>query len=239
MPLPRSSPFHMGVASRNRLWANLILPEDVRYTQRFVLASTKEPKTRNRGPRHQSAEIEADDLIKVVVLALRSLSRDQKLWPFSPQSLHTLLSRIGATPFRNGPGLLTWVHFGQGERLTCCSRRKTLSWLGGGVGWLQPSSWKSTSKGSLRRFFCPRRHVDRKTRWHPSQLASPTSCNKPSGGNKKELRARFGIVHGVDYYIRWVSTGVLGNFLFSPRLMEIPASTVCRFLRCKAGESNH
>ncbi|CAE7233553.1 unnamed protein product [Symbiodinium sp. CCMP2456] len=85
---------------------NLILPEDVMHTQQFILVSIKEPKTRNRGPKHQSAKVEAADLVQVVVLAFSSLTSEQKLWPFSPQTLRkrldTLLLRTGAAPCPKG-----------------------------------------------------------------------------------------------------------------------------------------
>ena len=85
---------------------DLILPEDVMHTQHFILVSIKEPKTRNRGPRHQSAKVEASDLVQVIALAFNTLTREQKLWPYSPQTLrkrlNTLLLRIGASPCPKG-----------------------------------------------------------------------------------------------------------------------------------------
>ena len=37
----------------------LILPEDVGFSQHFILIKTEEPKTRFRGPRHQAAKVES------------------------------------------------------------------------------------------------------------------------------------------------------------------------------------
>ena len=148
----------------------------------------------NRGPRHQSAEIEADDLIKVVVLALRSLSRDQKLWPFSPQSLHTLLSRIGATPFRKGPGLLTWVHFGRGERLTCCSRRKDSELVRRRGRWASAKLMEIYLQGIFAALFLP---------------------TPPRGQKDKVASIAAGFADLLQQAIEWKQEGIEGKIWYS------------------------
>ena len=80
----------------------LILPQDVGHSQAFVLVRIEEPKTRNRAPRHQAAKVEASDLVQVVSVAFSNLVHDEKLWPFSPQTLKkrfdVILKKIGASP---------------------------------------------------------------------------------------------------------------------------------------------
>ncbi|CAE7324459.1 PSL4 [Symbiodinium sp. CCMP2456] len=85
---------------------SLVLPEDMLFSQHFVLVSIREPKTRNRGPRHQAAKIEAQDLVQVIGMAFGGLRKDQKLWPMSPQTLRKrldqVLRRVGAAPGPKG-----------------------------------------------------------------------------------------------------------------------------------------
>ena len=81
---------------------NLILPEDVAFSQQFILVQIEEPKTRGRGAKHQAAKVEAVDLIKVISLAFARLQKEEKLWQMSPQTLRKrfdlALHRVGASP---------------------------------------------------------------------------------------------------------------------------------------------
>ena len=105
--------------------ASLILPQDVGFSQSFVLVKIEEPKTRHRGPRHQAAKIEAVDLVSVVTVAFSKLSAGEKLWPFSPQTLRKrfdiLLKKVGASPPLGRFGPLTSGLSEQEVQHTCCS----------------------------------------------------------------------------------------------------------------------
>ena len=82
--------------------SSLILPQDVGFSQPFVLVKIEEPKTRHRGPRHQAAKVEASDLVAVVIIAFSRLLPGEKLWPFSPQTVRkrfdVILKKVGASP---------------------------------------------------------------------------------------------------------------------------------------------
>ena len=97
---------------------SLILPADVGFTQAFILVQVEEPKTRNKGPRHQAAKVEAQDLVQVVSVAFEKLSASEKLWPLSPQTLRKrldqLLSQIGASPPPRGTRALDLGSFRAG-----------------------------------------------------------------------------------------------------------------------------
>lgn len=76
---------------------DLLLPVDVGYTVQHVLLSIAEPKTRYTQARHQSARMASPDLEAVVDLAFRRLHPDQRLWPFSSQTLRSRFkSLLGA-----------------------------------------------------------------------------------------------------------------------------------------------
>ena len=66
---------------------DLLLPEDTRFTNKFVLLAISEPKTRFTGARHQSAKVDASDLVSVISLAFSKLEPQMKLWPYSGQTL--------------------------------------------------------------------------------------------------------------------------------------------------------
>lgn len=66
---------------------DLLLPEDTRFTNRFALLAIQEPKTRFTVARHQSAKIDAPDLLRVLSLAFGKLDSSQRLWPYSGQTL--------------------------------------------------------------------------------------------------------------------------------------------------------
>ena len=47
----------------------------------------KEPKSRYTYARHQSAKVDAADLLTIIDLIFRNLELNQRLWPFSSQTL--------------------------------------------------------------------------------------------------------------------------------------------------------
>ncbi|CAE7225066.1 unnamed protein product [Symbiodinium sp. CCMP2592] len=86
--------------------SSLVLPSDVCDTQKYILVRIEEPKTRHKGPRHQTAKVEAADLVSVTELAFEHFQRGELLWPLSPQTLRkrldSILKRIGASPAPHG-----------------------------------------------------------------------------------------------------------------------------------------
>lgn len=77
----------------------LLLPNDVFGTMQCAYLSILEPKTRFTAAKHQTAKLDAPDLLTVVSLAFEHLQKDQKLWPYSGQTLRvrfrTLLQCLG------------------------------------------------------------------------------------------------------------------------------------------------
>ena len=103
---------------------DFLLPFDTDFTNRFALLAISEPKTRFTVARHQSAKVDAPDLLRVIDLAFRRLESHEKLWPFSPQTLRnrfkTLLTSLSLGGPRIGnhrtldlgslrPGGATWL----------------------------------------------------------------------------------------------------------------------------------
>ena len=86
------------------LRTNLVLPQDVLFSQGHILARIEEPKTRMRMARHQAARLEQADLVQLVGIAFSDLAPQEKLWPFSPQTLRRrfdlVLERLGISTER-------------------------------------------------------------------------------------------------------------------------------------------
>ena len=78
---------------------DLILPTDSAPGQSHVLLRIREPKTRGRGARHQSARIDPIDVVRLVSEVFRFHTPDEKLWAFSAATLRRrfvqVLSSIG------------------------------------------------------------------------------------------------------------------------------------------------
>ena len=83
----------------------LVLPRDVLHLHQFALLRIQEPKTRLRAARHQSAKIEASDLVELIDIAFAHLPPASRLWPFSAQTLRrrldSALERLGIPTARN------------------------------------------------------------------------------------------------------------------------------------------
>lgn len=58
--------------------ADLILPSDAAPGTSYILVKIKEPKTRGRGARHQSAKVEPEDLMRLISAVFRRRSPSQK-----------------------------------------------------------------------------------------------------------------------------------------------------------------
>ena len=84
---------------------DLLLPFDTDFTNKFALLAIAEPKTRFTVARHQSAKVDAPDLLRVVDLAFRKLQPHEKLWPFSPQTLRNRFKTLLAGLSLDGPAV--------------------------------------------------------------------------------------------------------------------------------------
>ena len=73
---------------------DLLLPRDVLFTTHFALLQIREPKTRYRGARHQVARADHLQLLQVIDLAFMSLNKEDKLWPFSPQTMRLRFQKL-------------------------------------------------------------------------------------------------------------------------------------------------
>eukprot|EP00438_Fugacium_kawagutii_P029195 Skav203076 [mRNA] locus=scaffold2182:29521:36002:+ [translate_table: standard] len=73
---------------------DLVLPSDVAGSIQHVLIRIREPKTRFRAAKHQTGKMEQPDLITVVELGFKDLSRGQPLWPFSGATLRQRFSKV-------------------------------------------------------------------------------------------------------------------------------------------------
>ena len=77
----------------------LLLPGDVFGTMHWAYLSSLEPKTRFTAAKHQTAKLDAPDLLSIVELAFGHLPKDVRLWPYSSQTLRvrfrSLLQALG------------------------------------------------------------------------------------------------------------------------------------------------
>ena len=73
---------------------DLVLPQDVENTVGWVMLRVGEPKTRFKAARHQMARLEWEDLVKLVVAVFAKLAKNEKLWPWSAQSLRTRFKQL-------------------------------------------------------------------------------------------------------------------------------------------------
>ena len=76
------------------LRSQLLLPSDVFFSSNFCLFSILEPKTRFTAARHQSAKLDASDLVALAELSFADLGPSQRLWPYSGQTLRTRLRQL-------------------------------------------------------------------------------------------------------------------------------------------------
>ena len=68
---------------------HLVLPEDLQCSINFALLEIQEPKTRFRTARHQSARVDQPQLLQILKIAFSRLLPEQKLWPFSGQTMRS------------------------------------------------------------------------------------------------------------------------------------------------------
>ena len=74
--------------------SQLLLPSDVFFSSSFCLFSIWEPKTRFTAAKHQSAKLDASDLVDLAELCFSDLDPSQRLWPYSGQTLRTRLRQL-------------------------------------------------------------------------------------------------------------------------------------------------
>ncbi len=82
----------------------LLLPRDVFGTMHCAYLSILEHKTRFTAAKHQTAKLDAPDMLSIVDLAFSFLPKDARLWPYSSQTLRTRFRSL-----LNGLGLPTGV----------------------------------------------------------------------------------------------------------------------------------
>ena len=84
--------------------ADLLLPGDVCDTIHYCLVSIREPKTRFKAARHQSAKLDQPDFLTVVRIAFGHLPAECRLWPYSASTLRSrfdaIIGRLGADVWR-------------------------------------------------------------------------------------------------------------------------------------------
>lgn len=92
------------VVSATRL--KLVLPSDLGFSVDYALLQI-EPKTRLRAARHQVARLDQPQLLMILEFAFSRLSKGERLWPFSPQTLrkrfYTLLDALTLPKGASGP----------------------------------------------------------------------------------------------------------------------------------------
>lgn len=74
--------------------ADLILPEDSAPGVNYLILRIREPKTRGRGARHQSARIEPKDTVALVSAVFREFSPGEKLWRHSASTLRRRFNQL-------------------------------------------------------------------------------------------------------------------------------------------------
>ena len=82
----------------------LLLPGDVFGTMQCAYLSILEPKTRFTAAKHQTAKLDAPDLLSIVEVAFAALPKDVRVWPYSSQTL-----RVRFRSLLHGLGLPTVV----------------------------------------------------------------------------------------------------------------------------------
>ena len=73
---------------------HLLLPIDFGHTLEYALLSIGEPKTRYKAARHQAARLDQPDLLQVVALGFEKLTAEDRLWPFSGQTLRNRFRQL-------------------------------------------------------------------------------------------------------------------------------------------------
>ena len=85
---------------------DLVLPSDSAPDIDYILVRIKEPKSRGRAARHQSARIDPSDIVNLVTKVFKNYAPSDRLWPGSAGTLRrrfsSLLSAVGL-PTKSGP----------------------------------------------------------------------------------------------------------------------------------------
>ena len=78
----------------NACRSDLLLPSDLSGTIKFALLSIQEPKSRHTTARHQSAKVDAPDLLSFIDFVFKDLKGHQKLWPHTASTLRSRFSHL-------------------------------------------------------------------------------------------------------------------------------------------------
>ena len=73
---------------------DLILPTDGVAGTSYILLRIREPKTRGRGPRHQAARVDPQDLVQLIELTFKHEPPQAKLWPWSASTLRKRFNSV-------------------------------------------------------------------------------------------------------------------------------------------------
>lgn len=67
--------------------SDLVLPCDTAPGFQSILVKIRNPKTRGRSAKHQSARIDPSDLVRLISAVYKDFDAEQALWPYSPSTL--------------------------------------------------------------------------------------------------------------------------------------------------------
>ena len=67
--------------------SDLVLPCDTAPGFQTILVKIRNPKTRGRSAKHQSARIDPSDLVRLISAVYKDFDAEQVLWPYSPSTL--------------------------------------------------------------------------------------------------------------------------------------------------------
>ena len=78
----------------NACRSDLLLPSDLAGSIRFALLSIQEPKSRHTTARHQSAKVDAPDLLAFIDFVFKDFKGHQRLWPHTASTLRNRFSQL-------------------------------------------------------------------------------------------------------------------------------------------------
>ena len=73
---------------------DLILPQDAAPGNLFVLLRIADPKTRGRSARHQSARVDQEDIVRLLIAVYGKCSAADMLWPLSASTLRSRFTNL-------------------------------------------------------------------------------------------------------------------------------------------------
>ena len=73
---------------------DLVLPQDAAPGNRFILLRIIDPKTRGRSARHQSARVDQEDIVQLLVSVYGRCDSSDPLWPLSAATLRNRFGKL-------------------------------------------------------------------------------------------------------------------------------------------------